>query len=219
MSKVVIFGTGSFAEVVHFYLTNDSEHDVVAFTVHESQLKQKEFLGLPVIAFEQLARDYPPGDFKMYVAVGYRKLNRIRAAVYDEAKSKGYELVSYLSSKCSYWGKPEIGDNCFIFEDNTIQPFVKIGNDVVLWSGNHIGHHSSIGDHCFISSHVIISGHVKVGAYCFMGVNATTRDNIAIGESCLIGAGALIMKSTRDKEVYIARRTYPDERTSDQIDM
>jgi sugar O-acyltransferase (sialic acid O-acetyltransferase NeuD family) len=219
MSKVVIFGTGSFAEVVHFYLTNDSEHEVVAFTAHESQLKQKQLLDLPIVPFEHLERDYPPDDFKMYVAVGYRKLNQVRAAVYAEMKNKGYKLVSYISSKCTYWRTPEIGDNCFIFENNTIQPFVKIGNDVILWSGNHIGHHSTIGDHCFIASHVVISGHVKVGAYCFIGVNATTRDSITIGQSCLIGAGSLIMKSTKDKEVYISKRTYPDARTSDEIEM
>lgn len=217
MSKVVVFGTGSFAQVVHFYLTNDSEHEVVAFTVHESKITETELLGLPVVPFESLAENYPPEAFKMYVAVGYKNLNRVRAAVYTEAKSKGYQLVSYISSKCTYWGSPDMGDNCFIFEDNTIQPFVKIGSDVIMWSGNHIGHHATIGDHCFITSHVVISGHVEVGSHCFIGVNATTRDSITIGEACLIGAGALIMKSTKDKEVYIAKRTYPDSRTSDEI--
>ena len=219
MSKVVIFGTGSIAQVVHFYLTHDSEHEVVAFTVHESQLTQRELVGLPVVPFEDLERGYPPDSFKMHVAVGYRKLNQVRASIYAEAKSRGYELVSYVSSKCSYWPGLDIGDNCFIFEDNTIQPFVKIGNDVILWSGNHIGHHSTIGDHCFISSHVVISGHVQIGPYCFIGVNATTRNSISIGESCLIGAGSLIMKSTKNKEVYIEKRTQPDSRTSDEIDI
>lgn len=69
-----------------------------------------------------------------------------------------------------------MGDNCFVFENQTIQPFVKIGNDVIIWSGNHIGHHSMIGDHCFISSHVVISGNVKIEPYCFLGVNSSIRD-------------------------------------------
>jgi sugar O-acyltransferase (sialic acid O-acetyltransferase NeuD family) len=218
MSRIVIFGTGSFAQVAHFLFTNDSEHKVVAFTVHESHLKERQLVGLPVVPFESLDSSYPPDSYKMFVAVGYKGVNKVRASICSEARSKGYELASYLSSKCTYWGE-SIGDNCFIFEDNTIQPFVKIGNNVVMWSGNHIGHHSTIGDHCFITSHVVISGHVKVGPYCFVGVNATTRDNITIGESCVIGAGALIMKSTGDKEVYVAKRTYPDSRTSDELGM
>jgi sugar O-acyltransferase (sialic acid O-acetyltransferase NeuD family) len=218
MSKVVIFGTGSFAEVVHFYLIHDSRHEVIAFTVHEGHLSDNQFKGLPVVPFESIEQDFPPDSFKMFIAVGYKQLNKVRARIYEEAKRKGYELITYISSKCTYWGE-SIGDNCFIFEDNTIQPFVKIGNDVVMWSGNHIGHHSAIGDHCFISSHVVISGHVQVGPHCFIGVNASTRENIRIGESCIIGAGALIMKSTKDKEVYIGNGTKPDSRNSDEIEM
>jgi sugar O-acyltransferase (sialic acid O-acetyltransferase NeuD family) len=216
MSKVVVFGTGSFAEVARFLLDRDSEHEVVAFTVHETHLGQQALMGLPVVPFEMLEGEFPPEDFAMLVAVGYKDVNRLRASIYAEAKSKGYELISYVSSRCTNWGEA-IGDNCFIFEDNTIQPFATIGNDVVIWSGNHIGHHSTIGDHCFISSHVVVSGHVRVGPYSFLGVNATIRDNVSIGEACVIGAGALVMKSTADKSVYIAERTRPFDRTSDKI--
>lgn len=214
--KIVIFGTGSFAQVVKFLLEHDSPHNVVGFTVNEHHIKETELLGLPVLPFENLSRSHPPDACKMFVAVGYKNVNRVRAGIYADAKRQGYELITYVSSKCSYWGEA-IGDNCFIFEDNTIQPFARIGSDVIMWSGNHVGHHSTIGDHCFISSHVVISGHVTVGPYCFMGVNATTRDGISLGESNIIGAGALIMKSTSEKEVYITKRTYPDQRKSDEI--
>ncbi|MHC1729911.1 MAG: acetyltransferase [Syntrophobacteraceae bacterium] len=218
MSKVVIFGTATFAEVVHVYLNHDSEHEVVAFTVHKDHMEQNKFRDLPVVPFENIESKYSPELYSMFVAVGARKVNRIRADIYTCAKKKGYQLISYVNSKVSYLQDIKIGDNCFIFEDNTIQPFVTIGNNVVLWSGNHIGHHSSIGDHTFITSHVVVSGHVNIGPYCFIGVNATFRDNITIGNSCVIGAGALIMKSTRDREVYIGQRTLPDPRSSDQLD-
>lgn len=220
MAKVVVFGTGSFAECVHFYLTHDSPHEVVAFTVNRDHIgEQTELAGLPVVAFEDLAETHPPAEYDMYVAVGYAQVNRVRARICEEARAKGYSLISYVSSKATTWGDTKIGDNVFIFEDNTIQPFVEIGDDTVLWSGNHIGHHAKIGPHCFITSHVVISGHVKVGAYCFIGVNATVRDAIAIGEANVIGSAALIMKTTKDNEVYIAPRTKPDARTSDQIGM
>ncbi len=217
--KVVIFGTSLFAEVVHYYFTNESNYEVVAFTANASYLNDKEFLGLPVVAFEEIEKHYPCNEFKMFVAVGYAKLNKIRAKIFKEAKEKGYSLVSYVYPEVKIWPNNEIGENTFIFEDNTIQPFVKIGNNVVLWSGNHIGHHSTIGSHCFITSHVVVSGNCQVGDYCFIGVNATLRDSISIGESCLIGAGALIMKSTKDKELYVVKRTYPDSRTTDEINM
>jgi sugar O-acyltransferase (sialic acid O-acetyltransferase NeuD family) len=220
MAKIVVFGTGSFAECVDFYLANDSPHDVVAFSVHRDHLGDTtELAGKPVVPFEDLQNSHPPDEHDMFVAVGYAKVNRVRAAICEEAKAKGYSLITYVSSKATTWGDTKIGENCFIFEDNTIQPFVTIGDDCVLWSGNHIGHHATIGDHCFITSHVVVSGHVTVGPYCFLGVNSTFRDAISIGEGNVVGAGALIMKSTKDLEVYIQPRTKPDARTSDQIGM
>ena len=203
MEKVIIFGIEEFAQVAHFYLTHDSPYEVAAFTVDRDYITEKELFGLPIVPFEEIEKSYPPDKFKMFVAIGYSNVNKPRAEKYYEAKSKGYELISYVNSKSVLWGDTEIGDNCFIFENQTIQPFVKIGNDVIIWSGNHIGHHSVIGDHCFITSHVVISGGVKIEPYCFLGVNATLRDAITIARECVIGMGAVIVKDTQEKGVYI----------------
>jgi len=217
MKKVVIFGTGDIAEVVHFYLTHDSPHKIVAFTVNEGSLKNSEFLGLPVAAFENIEEKYPPSEFSMFIAVGYRELNKTRAEIFDKAKNKGYELISYVNSKATTWPDLSIGENCFIFENVVIQPFVQIGNNVIIWSGNHIGHHSKIGDHCFITSHVVISGNVKISPYCFLGVNSTIRDGINIASNCIIGANALIMHDTKEKEIYLGEKAKLHNKSSDSI--
>jgi sugar O-acyltransferase (sialic acid O-acetyltransferase NeuD family) len=218
VAKLVIFGAGDIARLAHFYFSTDSDHEVVGFTVDDEYRTGPEFQGLPLVAVEELAERFPPSDFKMFVALSYAKMNRIRADKYGQMKVLGYELVSYVSTRCSYLSKHPPGDNCFILEDNTVQPYVTIGNDVTLWSGNHIGHDSTIGDHCFISSHVVVSGHVDVGPSCFIGVNATLRNSISIGERTLIGAGAAIMKSAPAGSVYPGPRAEPLARTSDQLD-
>ena len=209
MEKVIIFGTSIMAEVVYYYLAADSPYDVVAFTADESHITEKKFLNLPVVPFENVENIYSPDEFKMFIAVGYQKLNMIRAQKYNEAKDKGYTLISYIHPKAMVWDNVELGDNCFVFENNVIQPCVKIGNNVIIWSGNHIGHHDSIGDHCYIASHVVICGSVRIEPYCFLGVNATIRDDITIARENIIGAGAVIMKSTKPKEIYRATATKP----------
>ena len=218
-NKIIIFGTGTFAKVIHFYLTNDSQYEVIAFTVNKNHIKEKKLLGLSVVPFENISKLYPPKKFKMFIDVGYTKMNKEREQIYYAAKKKGYQLISYIISKTTHWGDTKMGDNCFIFENNTIQPFVKIGNDVIIWSGNHIGHHASIDDHCFISSHVVIAGGAKIGKNCFLGINTTIRDEIKIANNCLIGAGTLIMKDTKENEVYIGRSTKPDTRDSTKINI
>jgi len=214
--KVIIFGTGPFAEVVHFFLENDSFYEVVGFTANKEYIKNDNFLNLPLIAYEEISNLFPPNKCKMFIAIGYNKVNRIRAARYFDAKSKGYDLITYISSKASYYNTP-VGKNSFIMEDNTIQPFSKIGNNVILWSGNHIGHHSTIKDHCFISSHVVVSGNVEIDENTFIGVNATIRDSIKIGKFCVIGAGAQIMKSMTDKQVYVSKSSELYSKNSDEI--
>lgn len=219
MSAVVVFGTGSFAEVVDFYLTHDSPHEVVAFTAHEEYVEEYRLAGRPLVPYGRLPEEYPPSEVQMFVAVGYRDVNRIRAEVFEETRADGYAHVSYVSSECTVWSDLEVGANCFILEDNTVQPFASIGDDVILWSGNHVGHHSEIGEHCFVSSHVVISGHVRLGAYSFLGVNATLRDGIELGASTVVGAGALVMQSAGEKAVFIADATPPAEVTSDRLDL
>ena len=77
-------------------------------------------------------------------------------------KKRGYRFANFVSQKSNIFNDNNIGENCMILENNVIQPFVKIGNNVTIWSGNHIGHHSVIEDNTFISSHVVISGRVKI---------------------------------------------------------
>jgi sugar O-acyltransferase (sialic acid O-acetyltransferase NeuD family) len=219
MARLVIFGAGDIGRLAHYYFTRDSEHQVVAFTVDQKYLKGESFLGLPMVAFEDVAKRYPPQDYKMFVAMSYAKLNKLRAGKYYQAKQLGYELVSYVSSRCSFLTEYAVGENCAILEDNTIQPFVRIGNNVTLWSGNHIGHDATIDDHCFLASHIVVSGHVHIHSYCFIGVNATLRNSIEIAPETLIGAGAIIMKNTEPKGVYLPQRAELFKKKSDEIEL
>lgn len=203
MSKIVLFGAGKIADVAYFQLTNDSPHDVVAFAVDGEYIAQKEKWGLPVIAFDDVLNTYPPDDFKMLVAVGYQDLNRFRARKYEEAKAKGYELISYVSSHASNFSNVEIGDNCMVLENAVLQPCSKMGNNVFFWNGNHLGHHARVEDHCYIAGQVVISGAAVIEPYCFLGVNATIGHEVTIGRESFIGAGALVTKNAAPKSVYI----------------
>ena len=205
--KLVIIGSGETALIAYEYFTYDSEYEVVAFSVNEQFLEEEELYGLPVVAFEMVQQVYPPSEYEAFVAISSGKLNRNRAKVFYEAKEKGYQLASYLSSNAFIWRNVEIGENCFIFEGNNIQPFVKIGNNVTLWSGNHIGHNTIINDHCFISSHCVISGFCKIREYCFLGVNSTIENNTEIAKDNFLGAGVLIQKNTLERELYQMKQT------------
>lgn len=202
--KIIIIGNTSNAKLAHYYFSNDTDYNVIAFSVDEQYINEKEFCNLPVVAFKNIENYYPPSSYDAFVAIGYTDMNNLRKKMYNLTKEKGYNLPNYISSKCSFLTQELIGDNNLILEDNTIQPFVLIGSNNVFWSGNHIGHDVVIKDHCFITSHVVISGFTIIENNCFLGVNSTFRDAITIKEYSLIGAGASIMKSTDSEGVYLA---------------
>ena len=217
MSRVVVFGIGQFAELAHFYLTHDSPHEVVGFTVDGDYMSQTEHLGLPVTAFEEVQDAHPPGDAALFLPISFKRMNHVRAERVQTAKDKGYEVVSYVSSRATTFPGFECGENCFILEDNTIQPFVTVGADVIMWSGNHIGHHSTIADHVMVTSHVVISGGCTIEPHCFFGVNSTIRDETVIGRETLVGAGVTILADTEPYSVFKHPGAEPAGFRSDQI--
>jgi sugar O-acyltransferase (sialic acid O-acetyltransferase NeuD family) len=203
MAKIIVFGVLDTAELAHYYLTHDSDHEVVAFTINRQYLEQESFKGLPVVAFEDVENVFPPSEYQFFAPMTGRNMNRNREAIYNHAKAKGYQFISYISSRATIFDKSVIGENCFILEDNTIQPFTTVGNNVIMWSGNHIGHHGQIKDHVFFTSHVVLSGHCVVESYSFFGVNCTIRDYTAIAQGTLVGMASAITKETEEWGIYI----------------
>lgn len=204
MSKVVIFGLGKVAEVVHYYLTNHSEFSLAAFTCDRDFMDKEEFLGLPVVPFDEIEINYPPDQFKVFVALGYQQMNSLRADRVATARKMGYQTPSYIHPDSGIPNDTKLGENCFILNHVCIQPRVKIGDNVFVWGGALIGHHSTIGDNCWITSHANIAGSVKVGRNCFFAINATVANEVSIGEKCLLGANTLVTKNLDNGKVVVA---------------
>jgi sugar O-acyltransferase (sialic acid O-acetyltransferase NeuD family) len=218
--KLVIVGDSLFAEIAHQYFTYDSPYEVVAFSVESEFLKRDSCCGLPLVPFESLQEAYDPRDHDVYVAIVYTQLNRLRTRLAAAAKQKGFGLASYVSSRAFVWRNVEIGEHCFIFEDNTLQPFVRIGNNVVLWSANIIGHHSVIRDNCFLSCQVAIAGSVDVGENSFLGINSTLVNDITVGPDCWIGPDVVLTRDTEAGSILRpARSDRRDQTTLEFFDL
>lgn len=215
--KLIIIGLSNNAKLAAHYFGLDTAYSVEGFAIHRKFISENKFCNKPVFPLEDLHNNFPPKKYDVFVAVGYSEMNDIREKLYNEVKSMGYELPNYISPRCTFLTDLEMGDNNFILEDNTIQPFVKIGSNNVLWAGNHIGHDVEIGNHNFITSHVVISGFTRICNSVFLGVNCTLRDDITISSKTLVAAGSVIMKSTKEKEVYLPTKAVLHEKTSDQI--
>jgi sugar O-acyltransferase (sialic acid O-acetyltransferase NeuD family) len=217
MAKVVIFGTGRGSDISYRYLTLDSPHEVVAFTVDHDYRSVDSFHDLPVIDFEDIQNKFPPREFQMLVPLGFKRMNKVRQAKYMQVKEKGYTCVSYVSSTIPQLEKLQIGENCLILDNQSINFDVKVGNNVIMWSSNHIGDNSIIMDHVWISSHACIAGNVTIKPFCVIGINAAISHNVTVEEECFIGANTLIVGETYPKGVYLTENTKKAPLTSDKF--
>ncbi|HEX4183826.1 MAG TPA: acetyltransferase [Caulobacteraceae bacterium] len=199
---LVIIGNGEIAAMANQYFTHDSDYEVAAFAIGEDYIKQETLEGRPLVPLEQAMLLCPPGEYEAFVAIGDVQLNRVRRRHVDWCKAQGYGLASYVSSKAFVWRDVAIGENCFILEHNVLQPFTRIGDNVTLWSGNHIGHRSVIEDDVFMASHVVVSGFCRVGRASFVGVNAALANGVEVAEDNFITMGAMITRSTQADSIY-----------------
>ena len=206
-SNLLIFGTGTLAEIASYYFNADSAYKLIGFVdMPEFAAKQSSLINLPVFSWQKALVEFGKNDVNFFVAIGYQKTNSVRQERYEQIKANGYNCASYISSRASVMTK-NIGENCFILENNVLQPFTKIGNNVTMWSGNHLGHHSVVEDHSFITSHVVISGKCKIGRNSFLGVNCCLHDGVEVGEKSIIGAGSIVTKSCVARTVFLPKKT------------
>jgi sugar O-acyltransferase (sialic acid O-acetyltransferase NeuD family) len=203
--RAVIFGTSTLGKLIHYHLSHESEYEVVAFSTSAERVSEPSFLELPVVAFEQLEKQFGPDEHELFIAVGYSDLNRSRRRFYAAAKEKGYRLLNFIHPSATIAKNCVMGDNCFVAEKTVIQPFVTVGSNVFFWSGNVIAHEAVIEDHCFLAGNIMIGGHSLIKEASFIGMSVTVRDKVTIGRENVIGMGCCIRKDTGDGEVWFAR--------------
>jgi sugar O-acyltransferase (sialic acid O-acetyltransferase NeuD family) len=202
LKPLVIIGNGEIAEMACEYFDHDSERQVVGFAIGAEYIKEGTLHDRPVTPLGQLVATWPPETHDAFVAIGDVQLNRVRRRQVEACKAMGYRLASYVSSRAFVWRNVEIGENCFILEHNVLQPFTRVGDNVTLWSGNHIGHRSVIEDDVFMSSHVVVSGFCRVGARSFVGVNAALAHQVEVAADNFIAMGAVVTASTEPDSIY-----------------
>lgn len=198
--RLIIIGDSAFAEVAWELFTEESNYEVIAFAVEKKYLNKQSFHELPVVPLEDIESIFPPENIWFYAAIVYTEMNILRTRLYEHMKRLGYLPASFISPHAYIAKSAEVGEHCFIFEDNTVQPFTKIGNNVVAWSGNHIGHHSVIDENVFVSSHVVISGYSTIGQNSFLGVNSSVSNNVTLGKFNWVSPGVSILKDTPEDQ-------------------
>lgn len=205
MKKLVIYGTGSFAQLMKWYIDNDDNREIIAFTVEEKYCDKSEFEGLPVISFEHILDKYPPEVVEILMGIGYDNMNDTRKRIFEECKKKGYHVAQYIHSSARL-SNTELGEGNIILEDTLVEPFAKIGNCNLIWCKISIAHNCIIGDFNTIAGMASVCGFAEIKNNCFIGNSAVVRDKKKVADYTLIGAAAYAADDTIEGCVIAANK-------------
>lgn len=212
--RVVVVGTGETGALAFEYFSYDSPHEIVAFSAEAAAITSDRYYDLPVVPLEELARAYPPAEYRAFVAVSLTQLNRLRRRLYDTVKAAGFDCVSYISSHAFVMPNAQIGENAFVHEHAELEHRVQIGDNVFIGAGTCIGHSSVIEDDCYAGPHVTVCGMCTVRRGSFLGASSCLSGGVTVAEDCIIGAGAVVLKDTKPRQVYVGNPARPTGRDS-----
>lgn len=208
MSKpLLIFGLGELPDQAHYYFSQHAGRRVDAFTVDAAYATADQFAGLPVLAFDEAQRRFPPATHDLFVAVGYSQRNQGRQRVVELARALGYVLPSFVHESAVVARNVTLGMNCMVRELAAVSPFARLGDGVIIGMQVGVSHHVSIGSHAWLSAGCVVCGNAAIGERCFIGANATVSSKVSVGPGCIIGAGALVMSDCAADGVYPATPT------------
>lgn len=215
MADIVIFGTGLISEVAKIYIDRHGPDRIVGFTVDSAYRTSDFFHDLPVVAWERLEERFPPDSTLLLGPLSYQRLNEFRRERHQEGRARGYAYASFVHPG-SHVYTTDIAENCFILENNVIQPYARIGAGVIIWSGNHIGHHVAIGDYCFLASQIGLGGNSRIGKGCFLAGKVGVESDVEVGDACFLDTGVLVKKDLPAESVVRSRTSpvasYPSSR-------
>lgn len=204
---LVIFGLGELPEQALYYFSQHAGRQVVAFTVDAAYATVGQHAGLPVLAFDEAQRRFPPATHELFVAVGYSNFNQGRKRVVELALALGYTLPSFVHESAAVARNVPMGVNCLVREQAVVAPYARLGDGVIVSQQAGVSHHVRIDSHVWLSACSIVCGSAHIGERCFIGANATVRDKVSVGAGCIVGAGALILSDCPADGVYAAPPT------------
>jgi len=203
VEKIVIYGDSDFAEQVYYQLESDDRYKVLAFTVDKERFTQNNCLGLPVYPFQDINVHFRNEEIKVFVAIGYSKMNSIRENVSNEVIQKGFKLLTYISKHAFIGQNVIIGDGCFICEFVSIKPGTVIEAGTIIFPNTSIGHSVKIEKYCYLSICIAVGGFSIIRNNCFLGMNSTIKNGITIAEKNIIGSASNVVRSTDPVGVYV----------------
>ena len=208
--KLVILGTGSYAEAVFSLAHETGQFEVEAFAENWDRAKcTQRLFGRAVVWIEE-ASDIARTHLAICALGTTRRCEFIR-----QAYAQGFSFATLVHPAACLAPEAGVGEGSIVSPGTVVAAYTTIGKHVVINRGCLIGHHGAISNFCTISPGANIGGSVTIGEGTYVGMGAIILDHLAIGSRCVIGAGAVVTRSLPDRVLALGM---PAKITKENID-
>jgi len=201
MKTLAILGAGHLGQqIAHFAISDQQYNHVVFFDdfSKEKKIKDWDIIGTS----SDIVSSYKNNLFQEFIlGIGYNYLDT-KQRLFNQF----YGVIPFgriIHSSCIIDPTAKINEGTVLYPGVIVDANVKIESNVLVNLGCCIAHDSTIGHSSFLSPRVAIAGFVDIGQRCILGINSTFKDNIELGNEIQIGAGTVVVKSLKEKDIYI----------------
>jgi len=197
MKKVIVYGMNILSKMLYYDALGREDFQIACFAVDNEHLGgRKLMLGLPLVGMDEVDELYPPDEYDMVALFDGYDCMRDREKKYAKAKSKGYTLRNYISSKADVPPDTAMGDNNIVIGQTHIGIEGSMGDNNLIRQNVYLGHGFKLGNHNVITAGCTIGGDCEFKNNCYIGIGSTIVNDTTIEEETLIGAGGVVIKNT-----------------------
>lgn len=178
--RILVYGSQEFGQVVK-QLVIDGGLSCAGFI--DDVFEGPEVVG----PFAEAAHRFPPDEYAIVNAVGYRDLTA-RQRITRSICAHGYQMPSLIHRAAFVARTARIGAGCIIMAGALIDTGAVLRETVVAWPGAVVNHDAVIGDNTFLSPGCIVCGGAAVGKNCFVGAGAVIVDHAQVPDGTRIKA-------------------------------
>lgn len=207
MRKLLVFGTGDFADVVSYVLETKLGRPIAAYTVHEKYLPASTYREKPLVAFERIREMYPPREYDAVVGMIGKHMFDQREQIFVQLRQMGYRIPNVIDPSACVDTR-RMGEGNIILANASIEAHCQIGKGNIIWQNVVMPHHNRLGSFNNLAPSVSLSGYSKVGNHCFVGNNVCLKNRVELSDYVFVGAGTYVAQSIASKKVMVPYRSY-----------
>lgn len=201
MDEILLIGAGGHAGAC-IDVIETSDRFRVAGLVEKSGAKSRDYMGYPIIGFEdELPRLRHSFKYAL-VAFGHIRSAINREKIFESLMKLEFALPVIVSPRAYVSSHAKVDVGTIVMHGAIINANASIGKNCIVNSTALVEHDAVVNDHCHVSTGAIINGQATIGKGSFIGSGATLIESVSLGERCVIGANMLIKHDLQSNSVF-----------------